>query len=97
MTQYARACRRRADPVRAARPMSVPHGRRVRGYSCDQPSRAETVPVEQGHAFGSRPGSCTRGNGLNPNTGARAGPDLPDDSYVFEDPESAAAYFKRQA
>ena len=44
----------------------------------------------------SRPASCTPASGPDPNTGARAVPIFQTTSYVFEDPESAAAYFNLQ-
>ena len=44
----------------------------------------------------STPARCTPGSGPDPNTGARAVPIFQTTSYVFEDPESAAAYFNLQ-
>ena len=44
----------------------------------------------------SRPGSCTPGSAPTPTPGARAVPIFQTTSYVFEDPESAAAYFNLQ-
>ena len=43
-----------------------------------------------------KPGKCTPGQRPDPNTGARAVPIFQTTSYVFEDPESAAAYFNLQ-
>ena len=44
----------------------------------------------------SKPVRCTPGQRPDPNTGARAVPIYQTTSYVFEDPESAAAYFNLQ-
>ena len=62
----------------------------------DQPSRAETVPAEQDRAFGFETRQLHAGQRPDPNTGARAVPIFQTTSYVFEDPESAAAYFNLQ-
>ena len=62
----------------------------------DQPSREETVPAEQGRAFGFETRQLHAGQRPDPNTGARAVPIFQTTSYVFEDPESAAAYFNLQ-
>ena len=67
----------------------------------DQPARAETVPAETvpaeaGRAFGFETRQLHAGQRPDPNTGARAVPIFQTTSYVFEDPESAAAYFNLQ-
>jgi O-acetylhomoserine (thiol)-lyase len=50
------------------------------------------VPEEQ-HSFGFETRQVHAGQRPDPNTGARAMPIFQTTSYVFEDPESAAAYF----
>ncbi len=62
----------------------------------DSPSRAETVPAEAGRAVGFETRQLHAGQRPDPNTGARAVPIFQTTSYVFEDPESAAAYFNLQ-
>ena len=62
----------------------------------DRPSAAETVPAEAGRAFGFETRQLHAGQRPEPNTGARAVPIFQTTSYVFEDPESAAAYFNLQ-
>ena len=57
----------------------------------DQPPR-----VEQDHGFGFETRQLHAGQRPDPNTGARAVPIFQTTSYVFEDPESAAAYFNLQ-
>lgn len=57
----------------------------------DQPSRAE-----EARAFGFETRQLHAGQRPDPNTGARAVPVFQTTSYVFEDPESAAAYFNLQ-
>jgi O-acetylhomoserine (thiol)-lyase len=57
----------------------------------DNPSRAE-----QARAFGFETRQLHAGQRPDPNTGARAVPIFQTTSYVFEDPESAAAYFNLQ-
>ncbi len=57
----------------------------------DQPPRAE-----QDRAFGFETRQLHAGQRPDPNTGARAVPIFQTSSYVFEDPESAAAYFNLQ-
>ena len=52
--------------------------------------------VEQDHAFGFETRQLHAGQRPDPNTGARAVPIFQTSSYVFEDPESAAAYFNLQ-
>ena len=59
---------------------------------CDrQPARAE-----QAREFGFETRQLHAGQRPDPNTGARAVPIFQTTSYVFEDPESAAAYFNLQ-
>src|SRR6202167_5934930 len=53
-------------------------------------------PLEQGRAFGFETRQLHAGQRPDPNTGARAVPIFQTTSYVFEDPESAAAYFNLQ-
>jgi O-acetylhomoserine (thiol)-lyase len=57
----------------------------------DQPPRAE-----EDRAFGFETRQLHAGQRPDPNTGARAVPIFQTTSYVFEDPESAAAYFNLQ-
>jgi O-acetylhomoserine (thiol)-lyase len=57
----------------------------------DKPSR-----VEEDRAFGFETRQLHAGQRPDPNTGARAVPIFQTSSYVFEDPESAAAYFNLQ-
>src|ERR1700693_5930645 len=57
----------------------------------DKPSR-----VEEDHAFGFETRQLHAGQRPDPNTGARAVPIFQTTIYVFEDPESAAAYFNLQ-
>src|SRR5207244_2619832 len=57
----------------------------------DGPSRAE-----EARAFGFETRQLHAGQRPDPNTGARAVPIFQTTSYVFEDPESAAAYFNLQ-
>jgi O-acetylhomoserine (thiol)-lyase len=57
----------------------------------DKPSRAEKA-----RAFGFETRQLHAGQRPDPNTGARAVPIFQTTSYVFEDPESAAAYFNLQ-
>src|SRR5207247_460631 len=59
-------------------------------------SRVEALPVEAGRAFGFETRQLHAGQRPDPNTGARAVPIFATTSYVFEDPESAAAYFNLQ-
>src|SRR5258707_9449180 len=62
-------------------------------FVSDEPSRA---PGEQARAFGFETRQLHAGQRPDPNTGARAVPIFQTTSYVFEDPESAAAYFNLQ-
>ncbi len=57
----------------------------------DMPARAE-----EARAFGFETRQLHAGQRPDPNTGARAVPIFQTTSYVFEDPESAAAYFNLQ-
>src|SRR3954451_2733698 len=57
----------------------------------DQPARPE-----DDHIFGFETRQLHAGQRPDPNTGARAVPIFQTTSYVFEDPESAAAYFNLQ-
>ena len=52
--------------------------------------------LEDDHAFGFETRQLHAGQRPDPNTGARAVPIFQTTSYVFEDPESAAAYFNLQ-
>jgi O-acetylhomoserine (thiol)-lyase len=52
--------------------------------------------VEQDRVFGFETRQLHAGQRPDPNTGARAVPIFQTSSYVFEDPESAAAYFNLQ-
>ena len=64
----------------------------------DQPPREapETPRAEEDRAFGFETRQLHAGQRPDPNTGARAVPIFQTSSYVFEDPESAAAYFNLQ-
>jgi O-acetylhomoserine (thiol)-lyase len=55
-----------------------------------------TPRVEEDHQFGFETRQLHAGQRPDPNTGARAVPIFQTTSYVFEDPESAAAYFNLQ-
>ena len=52
--------------------------------------------TEEPHSFGFETRQLHAGQRPDPNTGARAVPVFQTTSYVFEDPESAAAYFNLQ-
>jgi O-acetylhomoserine (thiol)-lyase len=54
------------------------------------------APVEAPHDFGFETRQVHAGQRPDPNTGARAVPIYQTASYVFEDPEAAAAYFNLQ-
>ena len=56
----------------------------------------ESERVEQARDFGFETRQLHAGQRPDPNTGARAVPIFQTTSYVFEDPESAAAYFNLQ-
>lgn len=56
----------------------------------------ESPRVEADHEFGFETRQLHAGQRPDPNTGARAVPIFQTTSYVFEDPESAAAYFNLQ-
>src|SRR6516162_9824206 len=60
-------------------------------FVTDKPSRAE-----EDRTFGFETRQLHAGQRPDPNTGARAVPIFQTTSYVFEDPESAAAYFNLQ-
>src|SRR6201994_1293773 len=65
----------------------------------DKPSSPEGMTprrVEEDRAFGFETRQLHAGQRPDPNTGARAVPIFQTTSYVFEDPESAAAYFNLQ-
>jgi len=53
-------------------------------------------PIEEARGFGFETRQLHAGQRPDPNTGARAVPIFQTTSYVFEDPESAAAYFNLQ-
>jgi cystathionine beta-lyase/cystathionine gamma-synthase len=55
-----------------------------------------TARPEEPRAFGFETRQLHAGQRPDPNTGARAVPIFATTSYVFEDPESAAAYFNLQ-
>jgi O-acetylhomoserine (thiol)-lyase len=57
---------------------------------------SDTVPPDLDHEFGFETRQLHAGQRPDPNTGARAVPIFQTTSYVFEDPESAAAYFNLQ-
>jgi len=56
----------------------------------------ESTRVEEPRSFGFETRQLHAGQRPDPNTGARAVPIFQTTSYVFEDPESAAAYFNLQ-
>ena len=58
--------------------------------------RSEQVMEEEPRTFGFETRQVHAGQRPDPNTGARAVPIYQTTSYVFEDPESAAAYFNLQ-
>src|SRR6201992_292163 len=60
-------------------------------YVTDKPSRAE-----EARTFGFETRQLHAGQRPDPNTGARAVPIFQTTSYVFDDPEAAAVYFKLQ-
>jgi O-acetylhomoserine (thiol)-lyase len=62
-------------------------------HSIESPGIAS---VEQSRRFGFETRQLHAGQRPDPNTGARAVPIFQTTSYVFEDPESAAAYFNLQ-
>ena len=59
-------------------------------------ARGERERLEQARQFGFETRQLHAGQRPDPNTGARAVPIFQTTSYVFEDPESAAAYFNLQ-
>lgn len=59
-------------------------------------SEVSITTDEAAHEFGFHTRSLHAGQRPDPNTGARAVPIFQTTSYVFEDPESAAAYFNLQ-
>src|SRR6476619_3350478 len=59
-------------------------------------SRARRTSMEEQRDFGFETRQVHAGQRPDPNTGARAVPIYQTTSYVFEDPESAAAYFNLQ-
>src|SRR5215510_3861026 len=58
--------------------------------------RTDGVSMEESRKFGFETRQVHAGQRPDPNTGARAVPIYQTTSYVFEDPESAAAYFNLQ-
>ncbi len=56
----------------------------------------DEIRAEEARAFGFETRQLHAGQRPDPNTGARAVPIFQTTSYVFEDPESAAAYFNLQ-
>jgi O-acetylhomoserine (thiol)-lyase len=56
----------------------------------------DQIRAEEARAFGFETRQLHAGQRPDPNTGARAVPIFQTTSYVFEDPESAAAYFNLQ-
>ena len=71
------------DAHHSSLPGRQPHDRRAR-------------PSEEARSFGFETRQLHAGQRPDPNTGARAVPIFQTTSYVFEDPESAAAYFNLQ-
>jgi len=59
----------------------------------ERPAMPAMPAMEDAHAFGFDTRQVHAGQRPDPNTGARAVPIFQTTSYVFEDPESAAAYF----
>ena len=64
--------------------------------AAEKPSVVAFPEAEQSRAFGFETRQLHAGQRPDPNTGARAVPIFQTTSYVFEDPESAAAYFNLQ-
>jgi len=62
----------------------------------EEPVTDQSQRVEADHEFGFETRQLHAGQRPDPNTGARAVPIFQTTSYVFEDPESAAAYFNLQ-
>src|SRR5438046_572124 len=60
------------------------------------PTQRLEMSVEESRRFGFETRQVHAGQRPDPNTGARAVPIFQTTSYVFEDPESAAAYFNLQ-
>ena len=58
--------------------------------------KSRRVSMEESREFGFETRQVHAGQRPDPNTGARAVPIYQTTSYVFEDPESAAAYFNLQ-
>src|SRR6202050_1709799 len=73
-------------------------GRRLlSGISLEDNLVTDSQPrTEEARAFGFETRQLHAGQRPDPNTGARAVPIFQTSSYVFEDPESAAAYFNLQ-
>src|ERR1700730_11133748 len=85
----------------AVRPRLLPARRGA--ADADHSSLSGTAPVTAerdrpapARAFGFETRQLHAGQRPDPNTGARAVPIFQTTSYVFEDPESAAAYFNLQ-
>ena len=75
-----------------ARPLTgQPNDTTEEAHVIDEPAR-----FDDDHSFGFETRQLHAGQRPDPNTGARAVPIFQTTSYVFEDPESAAAYFNLQ-
>src|SRR5689334_160377 len=71
-------------------------GKRSRTRLAQQEIMEHIARTEQRRQFGFETRQVHAGQRPDPNTGARAVPIYQTTSYVFEDPESAAAYFNLQ-
>ena len=83
------------SPVSTARPRAAPGDGRKEAFMTDG-STGNGSRAEEARAFGFETRQLHAGQRPDPNTGARAVPIFQTTSYVFEDPESAAAYFNLQ-
>jgi O-acetylhomoserine (thiol)-lyase len=88
------------DPPKPPRgPEGAPDGQDRRRIGRADPPGVFQTPVgriEEDRTFGFETRQLHAGQRPDPNTGARAVPIFQTTSYVFEDPESAAAYFNLQ-
>ena len=68
----------------------------IQAFLAQMPGCEEQASMEESRQFGFETRQVHAGQRPDPNTGARAVPIFQTTSYVFEDPESAAAYFNLQ-
>src|SRR5262245_6832959 len=81
---------------RGGAPIGDARQSRRRGGAPVKNKRARRPRMDAPHSFGFETRQVHAGQRPDPNTGARAVPIYQTTSYVFEDPESAAAYFNLQ-